>query len=66
MDKTHSMYIAICIVINQLLNGRVCFNLEETTSKKRLQLKENMLHIGSIFVPLKVATMRIENIFKGH
>ena len=52
--------------MNQLLNGRVCFNVEETTSKKRLQLKENMLHIGSIFVPLKAATMRIENIFKGH
>ena len=27
---------------------------------------KNMLHIGRIFFPLKVAPMRIENIFKGH
>ena len=53
------------LLVFESSNGRVRFNVEETTSKKRLQLKENMLHIGSIFVPLKVATMKIENIFKG-
>ena len=52
---------------NALLNGRVCFNVEETISQKGATIKgKNMLRIGSIFFPLKVAPMRIENNFKGY
>ena len=48
--------------------GKVCFNIEETTSSKdQAAIKgKNMLPVGSIFFPLKVAPMRIENKFKWH
>ena len=63
----------VSVSINQLFNDRVCFHADKTTSLKGLLLKEricsslkNMLPIGSIFFPLRVAPMRIENNFKWH
>ena len=42
-------------------------HLKETTNSKGLLLKERKCSpMGSIFFPLKVASLRIENNFKGH
>ena len=45
---THLLFVGVCNHKNQLLNGRVGFNVEETKSKKGLLL----LPIGTIFFPL--------------
>ena len=47
------------MVKSKLLNGRVCFNVEETTSKKGLILKER-IYREQIF-PLTAAPMRKDN-----
>ena len=71
---THSLYVGICIIKNQLLKRGVCSKVEETTSKKGLLLKEricspkgaySLLPKGSIFFLLKGAPVRIENNYKG-
>ena len=55
------------VIKKQLLEGwRVCFNAEETTFKRASIKRKNMLPIGSIFFPLKVDPMRIDNNYIGH
>ena len=55
---TETLNMSVSISSKQLLKIRVCFNIEETISLKGLLLKQkNMLHIGSVFFPLKVDPM---------
>ena len=60
---THALYVGICIFKTHLLNGRVCFNVEETTLKRDYYKRK--IFIRSILF-LKIAPMIIENNFKGH
>ena len=63
---THIFSVLVSVLFNQLLNRRVCFNVEETMSFKRATvIGKNMLPLGSIFFPLRVAPMR-KDFFKGH
>ena len=61
---TLSMLVSVSVSINQLLSIFQCGGnhiLKGATFKGK-----NMLPIGSIFFPLRVAPMWIENDFKGH
>ena len=59
----HPWCVGISFIKNQILNHSFCFNKEETTSSKRLLLNEkNVLPIGSIFFPLKVAALNYGNV----
>ena len=59
---THPVYLGIRIIKHQHLNGRVCFNVTVV----KITLKGTAIKGNNIFFLLKVAPMRIENIFKRH
>ena len=76
---THIHSMLVSVSINQLLNGLYSlFSRSENHVLKGATIKrkyvshgttikgKNMLPIGSIFFPLRVAPMRIENNLKWH
>ena len=62
---THILSVLVSVLINQLQNRRVCFNVEEPSLKRATIKGKNMLHLGSIFFPFRVAPMRIDFFLKG-